>query len=48
MHIDTDESNACCGSGTIYGQLVALEGDCDCEGEGHDGEGCCCGRHHHE
>ena len=49
MHIDTDESNACCGSGTIYGQLVALEGDCDCdcEGEGHDGEGCCCGHHHH-
>lgn len=48
MHIDTDESNACCGSGTIYGQLVALEGGCDCEGEGCEDENCCCGHHHHE
>ncbi len=22
MHIDTDESNACCGSGLVYGEIV--------------------------
>ena len=23
MHIDTDESNACCGSGLLYGEIVS-------------------------
>ncbi|HBS02474.1 MAG TPA: propanediol utilization protein, partial [Firmicutes bacterium] len=23
MHIDTDESNACCGAGVIYGEIVS-------------------------
>ena len=50
MHIDTDESNAAGCSGTVYGQLVDMVGDCDCdsegeecccEGDGHD-EDCCC------
>lgn len=44
MHIDTDECNACCGSGEVYGELIHLQ-SCDCEGEeGH----CCCGEHGHE
>ena len=44
MHIDTDECNACCGSGEVYGELIHLQ-SCDCEHEeGH----CCCGEHGHE
>ena len=44
MHIDTDECNACCGSGEVYGELIRLQ-SCDCEHEeGH----CCCGEHGHE
>ena len=45
MHIDTDESNAAGCSGTVYGQLVDMVGDCDCEDEDCC-EGECC--HHHE
>ncbi len=47
MHIDTDESNAAGCSGTVYGQLVDMVGDCDCDCEDEDCcEGECC--HHHE
>ena len=43
MHIDTDESNACNGSGEVYGQILKMketrgEGQCCCGGE----EGHCC------
>jgi hypothetical protein len=32
MHIDTDESNAACASGEVYGEIVRFGGEC-CEGE---------------
>ena len=41
MHIDTDESNACNGSGEIYGQILKLDDDCGCCCGGEEGH-CCC------